>query len=256
MNLDEISALLVEVAEQVILPRFGALAGDEVIEKKPGDLVTVADREAEALLTRILSAAHPGALVIGEEAVFLDRSALDELAEADHAWVIDPIDGTRNFAHGRADFAVMLAELRRGETVHGWIYQPVHQRMYVAEHGAGVSRDGDLLEARRPGRARPVGATYVNLPRGSEERLQVLRPWGSCGIDYPRLVEGRIDFLAYRSLHPWDHLPGGLMVREIGGRIATDEGVEYGPGVTGRRLVAACDVEVWRLARDTLFGRR
>ena len=254
MDVDEVSELLAEVAERVIMPRFGALASGEVIEKKPGDLVTVADREAEAELTRVLSAAHPGALVVGEEATFLDQGALDELADADHAWVIDPVDGTRNFARGRPDFAVMLAELRGGETVHGWIYQPVHARLYVAEHGAGVTRNGALLRTPRRVRDVPLGATYVQVPRGAEARLRAVRPWGSCGIDYPRLVEGDVDFLAYRSLHPWDHLPGGLMVRESGGRVATDTGIDFAPGVTGRRLIAAADEAVWRTARDCLFG--
>lgn len=256
MNVEEVSALLADVAERVILPRFGALASGEILEKRPGDLVTIADREAEAELARILQAAHPGSLVIGEEGTFLDRTALGQLAGADHAWVIDPVDGTRNFAHGRPDFAVMLAEVRHGETVHGWILQPVHQRLYVAEHGAGVTRNGETLRRPVPDRRIPVGGTYVHPQPAAIGTVQVVRPWGSCGIDYPRLVEGRIDFLAYRSLHPWDHLPGGLMVREVGGRVATDDGVEFAPGVTGRRLIAAADPETWDCARDALFGPR
>lgn len=256
MDVDAVSALLSEVAERVILPRFGALASGEILEKKPGDLVTVADREAEADLARVLHAAHPSALVIGEEGSFVDRTALAQLAGAEHAWVIDPVDGTRNFAHGRPDFAVMLAEVRHGETVHGWILQPIHQRLYVAEHGAGVMRNGMPVRRTPPARRVPVGGTYVRPQPDAAGAVQVIRPWGSCGIDYPRLVEGAIDFLAYRSLHPWDHLPGGLMVREVGGRVATDEGVEFAPGVTGRRLIAAADADTWECAREALFGRR
>ena len=98
----------------------------DIEEKKPGDLVTVADREAEVELARVLRAAEPGVLVVGEEGVFTDPSSLEPLPTAEHAWVIDPVDGTRNFARGRADFAVMLAEVRHGVTVRGWIWQPVH----------------------------------------------------------------------------------------------------------------------------------
>lgn len=145
MQTEAVSDLLAEVAEQVILPRFGTLESDQVEEKRPGDLVTVADREAEVVLAQRLRADDPHALVVGEEGVFVDPSCLDLLAGAEHAWVIDPVDGTRNFARGSADFAVMLAELRSGVTVRSWIWQPVHRLLYVAERGAGVSCNGVML---------------------------------------------------------------------------------------------------------------
>lgn len=254
MDVDDVSALLAGVAEQVIMPRFGALAAGDITEKGPGDLVTVADREAEAAITRVLRAAFPGSLVVGEESAYADRRALDALPSAEHAWVIDPVDGTRNFAHGRPDFAVMLAELRSGETVRGWILQPVHERLYLGELGGGVTCNGVAIQRRPDQRSRPVGATYARVPSGAESRLSVVRPWGSCGIDYPKLLEGVVDFLAYRSLHPWDHLPGGLMVRETGGRVANDDGVDFRPGVVGRRLLAAASPGLWDTARDALLG--
>ena len=133
MQTDQVSELLADVADRLILPRFGALKSSDIQEKKPGDLVTVADREAEIELARVLRAAEPGVLVVGEEGVFTDPSCLDLLPTAEHAWVIDPVDGTRNFARGGADFAVMLAEVRNAVTVRGWIWQPEHEVAWVAE---------------------------------------------------------------------------------------------------------------------------
>ncbi len=243
---------LQEVAERVILPRFGALDEGEIEEKKPGDLVTVADREAELELVKILQSADPGALVVGEEGVFTDPARLDALPSAERAWVIDPVDGTRNFSRGSADFAVMLAEVRRGETVRGWIWQPLHNRMYVAERGAGVTCNGEPVRRAPCDRPMPLGASYVPLLGEDAARVAVRRSWGSCGIDYPNLIAGELDFLTYRSMFPWDHLPGGLMVAEFGGRVANEDGVDYHAGVIGRRLIAVIDPQIWTTVRDAL----
>lgn len=255
MDGDWVAERIIEVAERVILTRFGRLTDAEVEEKKPGDLVTVADKDAEKELSAILSAADPQALIVGEEGVFLDPRRMEALPYAERAWVIDPVDGTRNFSRGSADFAVMVAQVLGGETVQSWIWQPVHARMYRAERGSGVRCNGAALPARpvvEPNRTL-VGATYLPLPGEDQAAVRIQRSWGSCGIDYPKLITGEVDFLSYRSMFPWDHLPGGLMVVETGGRLASSEGTDYRAGVVGRRLVAAVDGQVWQRARDELM---
>ena len=99
--------LLQEVADEVINPRFRSLDDDEVTEKNPGDLVTVADREAEVLITARLQAAYPDALILGEEATHADKTLVDRYFAADHAFTVDPVDGTKNFVKGSKDHAVM-----------------------------------------------------------------------------------------------------------------------------------------------------
>ncbi len=254
MQTQQVSGLLKDVADTLILPHFGTLSCGDIQEKAPGDLVTVADREAEAEITRQLRAADPDALVVGEEGVFEDPRILDSLPTASHSWVIDPVDGTRNFTKGRPDFAVMVAELRFGETVRSWIWQPIHEQLFVAEKGAGVTLNGRHLSPPAQKRTVPLGATYLSVPGEDDAAVKVIRSWGSCGIDYPKLVVGEVDFLSYRSMFPWDHLPGGLMVNELGGRIATDTGVDYDSGAIGRRLLAANSATLWAEARDALFG--
>ena len=255
MHTDQVSDLLAEVADRLILPRFGALASADIEEKRPGDLVTVADREAELEIARALQRFSPGSLVVGEEGVFTDPGSLEALPQAAHAWVIDPVDGTRNFARGRADFAVILAEVRAGQTVRGWIWQPVHQLLYVAELGSGVVCNGVQLGPPPPSPRRvPLGATYLPVPGEDDAGVKVVRSWGSCGIDYPKLITGEVDFLSYRSMFPWDHLAGGLMLSELGGRIATESGAPYRAGVIGRRLLSAATPQLWATVRDALFG--
>src|SRR6476620_6881109 len=117
-----------DVAEEVINPRFRALAAGEVHEKRPGDLVTDADREAEVLINAALSAAYPDATLLGR------------YAAAEHAFTVDPVDGTKNFVHGSRDHAVMVSETLRGEAVRAWIWQPQHELAFVAERGGGTWR--------------------------------------------------------------------------------------------------------------------
>ena len=104
--------------------------------------MTVADREAEVLITRVLSAAYPDAVVLGEEAHAGDPALMGRYLAAGHAFTVDPVDGTKNFVHGSADHAVMVAETRGGRAVRSWIWQPQHGLGYAAELGAGCYRNG------------------------------------------------------------------------------------------------------------------
>ncbi|MGL5829189.1 MAG: inositol monophosphatase family protein, partial [Angustibacter sp.] len=137
LSTDAVLDLLREVAASTITPRFRGLDDADVMEKNPGDLVTVADREAEEAITTRLLGAYPRAAVLGEEAYAADRSLVDRYLDADHAFTVDPVDGTKNFVHGSPDHAVMVAEVRRGETVRAWVHQPAHGVSWVAERGAG-----------------------------------------------------------------------------------------------------------------------
>ncbi len=243
MRTEEVSALIQDVADRVIQPRFRALASDEVMQKRPGDLVTVADREAEAELTAALRAATPGSMIVGEEASFAEPHLLDGLGEAEHAWVIDPVDGTRNFAAGKEDYGVIVAEVRHGETTRGWIWQPRHGQLYVAERGAGATRNGEALPRIVPRQAPWDAAVWPRLRREDDPRLHLRPTRGSCAIDYPALARGELDALAYRTINPWDHLAGALLVTELGG-VAKVDGERYRPGSTGSVIVVASDAPI------------
>jgi fructose-1,6-bisphosphatase/inositol monophosphatase family enzyme len=235
------------VADQVIRPRFRALTASQIAEKGPGDYVTVADREAEELLTAALLEAFPGTAVIGEEAVAGSPELLDGIDQHDHAFVVDPIDGTRNFVGGNPDYAVMIGELRHGLTTRAWIWQPEHEVALVAQLGGGVLRNGVALapidRLRKPmGRASPSRFIRLDSPTLAEP---IQQSWSSAGVDYPNLFAGLTDFLCFNPPKPWDHVPGTLMLRELGGVARTIDGQEYGPAVGGGYLIAAAQPAIW-----------
>lgn len=235
MDTDAVLAHLQQVAAEVILPRWRRLAEHEVAEKNPGDLVTIADHEAEVAITDWLHAAYPGALVVGEEATAADPGVLDALADAEHAFTVDPVDGTRNFVHGAADFGVMLAELRSGQTVRSWIWQPVHARAFVAESGCGAWEVSAGQRRRLHCRPAPADAadwrvaTSAFARRGQRPAglAGLVGSWISCAVDYPKLIDGDADALVYSHTTPWDHAPGTLLVTEAGGRVTRLSGRRY-----------------------------
>ena len=251
METDAVLALLQTVAAEVVDPRFRSLARHEISEKNPGDLVTVADREAEEQITATLHAAYPDALVLGEEATAADPGLVDRFRAADHAFTVDPVDGTKNFVKGSPDHALMVAETRNGEVVRSWIWQPQHATSYVAERGAGAWRNGERL--RRP----PVGdalrgvtsrRSWLGRALGTLRELELT--WVCCGVDYPQLVEGGADYALYRKTKPWDHAPGSLLLTEAGGFVGTWDGEPYRPhGVPRTGLVAAADRETFTLVQ-------
>ena len=262
LSTDAVLDLMREVAADVITPRFRSLAAGEVMEKNPGDLVTVADHEAEVLLTERLTAAYPDAVVLGEEAYAADHTLMDRYLAADHAFTVDPVDGTKNFVHGSPDHAVMIAETLGGETVRGWIWQPEHEVAVVAERGAGTWRNGTRVHTTpvAPDRE-PAGVTSIWALKG--HALDGMSPmglsWVCCGVDYPHVIAGDADYIVYSRSNPWDHAPGALMVLEAGGAVGHPDGTAYGPRSTSPGVVVAVDhvtcSAVQRRVRDTFAAR-
>ena len=156
VDIDAVTGLMRSVAEAEILPRFRALGDRESWEKRSGAVVTVADEKAEAALADGLAAILPGSGIVAEEASEKAPETLDALNRPGPVWVVDPIDGTANFSEGKACFAVMIALAVDGETVAGWIYDPVAGSIAVAERGGG------RLAGRRPA---PRGPTRAGTPR-------------------------------------------------------------------------------------------
>jgi fructose-1,6-bisphosphatase/inositol monophosphatase family enzyme len=244
--------LLQDVAAEVITPRFRALADAEVEEKNPGDLVTVADHESEELITQALQAAYPDALILGEEAMAADPSLVERYAAAEHAFTVDPVDGTKNFVHGSPDHAVMVGEVLRGEIVRGWIWQPQHEAAYVAERGAGATRNGEPLRVADPGDAayRTARRQWVGKELPGLGSLELT--WACCGVDYPHLVAGDARVLLYSRSMPWDHVPGALILAEAGGVIGRHDGRPLQPQHLEGGIVAAPDQATYDAVVESL----
>jgi fructose-1,6-bisphosphatase/inositol monophosphatase family enzyme len=263
VDTEAVLELLQSVAEEVVNPRFRSLSSGEIDETGPGDLVTAADREAEQLITAVLAKAYPEAVILGEETYAGRPALMQEFWAADHAFTVDPVDGTKNFVHGSRDHAMMIGEVKGGESVRAWIWQPQHATAYVAELGAGAWRDGErVVRPPTPPRARWRGVTSRRawLGRALANDLPALElTWVSCGIDYPHLAEGDADYVVYGRANPWDHVPGGLILTEAGGFLGTLDGGPYRPtddhdeqGAAPRGIVAAADRETYDAIRQLL----
>lgn len=262
--LDQVADLIREVAHTVVLPRFQRLAADEVHQKSPGDLVTVADQESERALTRGLTALLPGSVVVGEEAVAADPAVRDRLGGSGSVWVVDPVDGTNNFAAGRTPFCVMVALVRDGETIAAWILDVVADHLTVAEAGAGVYRDGARIKARTddPGAAALHGVIAGKYFPG-ELRTEVLTNAAGlggytggrhcAGYEYPAVALDEQQFAMFWRILPWDHLPGALIVREAGGVVRHLDGADHRPTGHQRGLLVAANEDIWRTVHRTLL---
>ncbi len=146
----------------------------------------------------------------------------------------------------------MVAELLAGQVVRSWIWQPQHDRAYVAELGAGAFCNGDRLTFAAPqAPARGVTSRRSWVGRTLPGLAPLDLSWASCGIDFPRLVEGATDYVLYGGTLPWDHAPGSLLVTEAGGVARTLHDGRYDPRHGSRDgLVAAADQPTYDVARS------
>jgi len=235
-EIDAVAAVVREAALEHALPRFKRLRAHEVSEKSLNDLLTSADLATEAALEQRLPALLPGSVVVGEEAVSRDPAVLEAIAGAAPCWIVDPIDGTINFANGLPLFATMVALAVGGEVVGGWIYDAVHDVMAAAETGAGAVLDGRRVRLQPPvepkrysgclhlgGYDRDLAATAAR----NFERVGPLLVLHCAGLEYQMILQGRLHYALYRHTNPWDHAPGELLLREAGGYSSRLDGTPY-----------------------------
>jgi fructose-1,6-bisphosphatase/inositol monophosphatase family enzyme len=252
--------ILREAGETEIMPRFRALGDGDVTEKKSSiDLVTDADLLAEQRITARLTERFPHALMVGEEASETNPGLIGALADAELAFVIDPVDGTFNFAAGLPVFGTILGVVVNGETIAGLIHDPVLGDTLVASKGAGariISKTG--LETRvhviapRPLSAM-VGTISIN-DIGLENRRRVARnlaktkmafAYNCSAYEYRLAATGKVDFIGHFGMMPWDHLAGVLIHREAGGYTAKHDGTPYRPGETKGGILSAPNEDLW-----------
>jgi fructose-1,6-bisphosphatase/inositol monophosphatase family enzyme len=268
IDLDRLASILRDAAIAEVMPRFRNLGEGDIREKTSAtDLVTEADEAAERFIARRCRELAPDALFVGEESVAADPELLVRLDDADLAIVVDPIDGTANFAAGVPLFAVMAAVVARGETVGAVIYDPLGDDFMLAEKGAGAQWQAPNGASRRLAVAAPVpigdavgcvSATY--FPAAEKQALlprlggvKIFANYRCAGHEYRLLASGGTHFSMYSKLMPWDHLAGCLLVAEAGGRFAKSDGSPYTPRDRDGVLIAACGEELWDAARERLL---
>lgn len=250
-----------EAAQRALLPRFRNLAEQDCLEKSAGEMVTVADRECEAILHDRLAALLPGASIVGEESAHLHPELLAGLGD-DLCWIIDPLDGTGYFAAGQEPFGIMVALACDGVAVGGWIFDPLSGRSCwtAAGHGAWVNNRRISIQTMEPARA---SFGLSSLLKRRRERFQSLvtrlnSSFAPCDIPrcaaahYPAMLSGGPELTLFERTLPWDHAAGALLIEEAGGKVARLDGSPYRVDDERVGLLAAVHPALWDRAAALL----
>lgn len=247
-----VHALMRQAAEQAILPHYQSLAAHQISEKAADDLVTVADHESEALLAEGLARLMPEAAIVGEEGAHADPAVLERLSGL--CWIIDPLDGTHNFAHGKPPFGIIIALADGGVTQAGWLYDPLSGRFCSAHRDGGAFVDGERITARTSGEDLPVAAiSLLFLDAAQREAILAhIAPYyrlvdiPRCAAEqYPRLALGANDLSIFERTLAWDHAAGVLWLNEAGGKAARPDGSPYRVGEDRKGLIGAASPALW-----------
>lgn len=265
--LDAVAEAMRDVAASAILPRFRSLTDEDITLKGADDVVTAADVEAEVLLAERLQVIRPGQPVLGEESSFADPRLRGSVEEAGTYWVVDPLDGTKEFVAGRNGFGMMVALVESGTSTAAWIYLPTSDRLYDGSLGTPVRRNGKRMPTPAEGPPHEfenmVGFVLTRLAP-PEVRAVVdknIRRFptpadegsGSAASAYADLLEGRLDFGFYWRTEPWDHVPGTFLLGIAGGWCARLDGAPYVPGDDRTGLLVTTRKEQWPAVLATLY---
>jgi myo-inositol-1(or 4)-monophosphatase len=219
-------------AGDIIIRAADRLDKIQISEKRPNDYVTEIDQQAEREIISIIRKAHPGHAILGEET--------GEIAGKDYTWVIDPLDGTRNFIHGFPHFAVSIGILYKGKIEHGVIYDPVRQELFSASRGKGARLNEHRIRISKTvqledcllGTGFPFRHSKVHI-EAQLKSLQTLIPIsgdvrraGAATLDLAYVACGRLDGFWELGLKPWDITAGALLIKEAGGIVCDMEGGE------------------------------
>jgi myo-inositol-1(or 4)-monophosphatase len=227
---------------------FGEVQNLQVSMKGPGDYVSQADRKAEEIVFTELSKARPGYAFLMEE-----RGAV-EGEDAQHRWIVDPLDGTTNFLHGIPIFSVSIALERQGQIVAGVIYNPAMDELYTAERGGGAFMNDRRLRVAGRGKLTDavIGCGVPHLGRGQHGNFLIelrnvmaevsgVRRLGSAALDLAYVAAGRMDGFWEVGLSSWDIAAGVLLVREAGGFVSDMDGgqgmLDNGEVVAGNEVI-------------------
>jgi len=263
-----VTEIIQDVIRSIVMPSFRALRPEDIQSKDtpgdPEDLVTIVDKAAERALTEQLSALMPGAAFVGEEAVSENPALLSALSSHVPVWLIDPIDGTKNFARGNPDFGIMLALVENGLTRASWMAVPAGQPsgyIVTVERGAGKRINDARVNTGRQIAGRPRGSVHTRMmpPEGALDvertlhgKYEMLASTGSAATEYSAILRGDKDFVIYYRLLPWDHAPGALAITEAGGAAMHLSGELYSPLSSNQITILAATAELAQTIRNWL----
>ena len=263
-NLESVSSIIKKIAVEEVLIRFNRLKGHEIGDKASGEIVTAADIQSEYRLIEELTALVPNSTVVGEEGFNTDNSIMARFDGDAPVWILDPLDGTRNFSQGNPLFCVIVGYCIKKTTYLGWIYDPLNDDMFHAVQGMGAWCNNKPIDLHNPTKLfNMIGSVgkrrreYLKSYYGSKNKNipnKLLR-YRCIGLEYVDLVRGHLHFAEYQNLKPWDHAAGILFHQEAGGFAGYSKtGGQYIPGVNStNNFVAAQNPQNWQEICDFLL---
>jgi len=261
VELAPLEILIRDAARDELISRFRRTARHE---KADGSWITAADLAMQDRLKSALAARHPGVGFLGEEMEAGEQQRLLDDSSGSGIWVLDPLDGTSNFAAGIPLFGVSLALLQGGRIVAGIVYDPMHDESFAATLGGGATLNGEPLHARPAGI--PMAKTtacidFKRLPPQLAARIAATPPYssqrsiGSVALDWCWVAAGRFHIYLHGRQRLWDYAAGSLVLAEAGGYADTLDGTPAPPTLAPRSAVCAADrglFEEWcRYLRST-----
>lgn len=228
----EIALQAAEKGGAILKKYWGKLPSVEY-KLHPSDLVTIADKEAEAAVINHLLTHFPDHAILAEE------SGTAGAKDASFTWIIDPLDGTTNYTHQYPMVAIAIALQQEGEIVLGIVYNPIYEELFIAERGKGAFFNGEKMRVSTTADLQngllATGFAYDRqlVPETNYSQFchlthisQGVRRGGSAALDLAYVAAGRLDGFWERGLKPWDLAAGKLLVEEAGGRVT---GYEMAP---------------------------
>ncbi len=268
VDITVLANLLRDAAQAEILPRFRRLgAGDIRIKSEATDLVTEADEQAERMIKAEVEKLWPEAVFIGEESVAADPDLLAKLEGADLAIIVDPVDGTFNFAAGVPAFGVMASVVVRGETIAGIIFDPMGDDWVMAEKGSGAwlrrpGGEGERLSVVAPVPLEQMtgfaSTGFIDKSKRAEvmgnlAKVRFASNYRCAAHEYRTFAGGHVHYLMYNKILPWDHLAGVLISEEAGAYAARFDGSRYLPHHLDGGLLITPDKASWETLRREVF---
>lgn len=264
IDTSKVASFIRACADDIVLPAFRNLDAIEIGLKGPNDVVTETDIAAEAFLTPKLLDLLPGSVVVGEETAGAEAVWRETLGSAPAVWLIDPIDGTANFAAGIPLFGIMVALVEHGQTTHAWIYDPNTEEMATAHRGAGawlgetrlgVAKTKDIAAMRGSMNTQFAAEEEAGQLFRAARQMQPTLELRCAAQTYLLLATARSDYVLYHKLYPWDHAAGVLVHTEAGGVVRHRDGQPYTPNgpIFGNTLIAAPNQTGWQALTDHLY---
>ncbi len=258
IDIQKISTMLIEHCNEYIMPLYKNLNEAQIHKKgKNNDIVTDADENMERQLSLNLTQYLKNSQILGEETYAKSPETAENLKSDNYIWVIDPLDGTRNFINGKKEFCSMLALVKNAEVQAAWIYTPLQEQMIMAEKNCELTdQNGSVIDLKKVETIETenmvgqinfgmVGESRrANLQHLAERHYKNLDKVFCVGYDFSGLCLNQRHFSAYRYLWWWDHIPGVFLLQQAGGSIKQVGGEDYSAIKPARNLIVAVNGSV------------